>query len=783
MSIVADQPIVKKIKLDPAVTRRVKMIDKFADYLIRGGGLLVIVVVALIFFFITKEIVPLFLPASSKSQFVKGVPAQTPATAIRETGIDEFEQSAYFLNAQTGSVEIYSLADWSQTGTFPIKALGEAKIVSSYRTPIGDYLFIGTSDGRVLIEQVQFNVTYDEEFKRVVTAKLKEIALVAVPEYKGEIRRIFGRVDNKGLASFGLVTAEGRVYAGNLNIENLEIGSENIEAQAAAGQEEEGIPGMDEGKAKVFPVSAEFEGRPELVVSDRESNRFFVITDAGVLYQWYLEDSTEKPFAVYRDFNNPANKQAQPGRKPVAMEMLIGDLTLLMGFSDGTVEGWLGAREQKTDVLKKVKPVHYFKRLRGGITLIQPSARNKTFLVGSVEGAINLNYSTTAKTLLAYEIPGAVIDLAYAPKQTGVLAVTAEGKVEYRTVHNPHPEISLQSLFGKAWYEGYDEPDYNWQSSSGSDDFEPKYSLVPLTVGTLKGAFYGLLFAIPIAVMAALYTSQFMPYEVRTYVKPAIEIMAALPSVVIGFLAGLWLAPVLEDKLVGLAAVIISLPVAIVLSAIIWNYSPRRWKEIVPTGYEIFLLLPLVITCMLVCFSLGPVFDSLFFGGDFRQWIFTVTGTQFEQRNSIVIGLAMGFAVIPIIFTISEDAFSNVPKNFVSASYALGASKWQTAWRVIAPTASPGVFSAIMIGFGRAVGETMIVLMATGNTPIMSFNPLNGMRTLSANIAVEIPEAPVDGTHYRILFLAALLLFVLTFVVNTVAEIIRQHLREKYKAV
>jgi phosphate transport system permease protein len=102
---------------------------------------------------------------------------------------------------------------------------------------------------------------------------------------------------------------------------------------------------------------------------------------------------------------------------------------------------------------------------------------------------------------------------------------------------------------------------------------------------------------------------------------------------------------------------------------------------------------------------------------------------------------------------------------------------------VVLPTASPGIFSAIMLGFGRAVGETMIVLMATGNTPIMSFSPFNGMRTLAANIAVEIPEAPHSGSLYRILFLAAALLFILTFVVNTAAELIRQRLRGKYRAI
>jgi phosphate transport system permease protein len=168
---------------------------------------------------------------------------------------------------------------------------------------------------------------------------------------------------------------------------------------------------------------------------------------------------------------------------------------------------------------------------------------------------------------------------------------------------------------------------------------------------------------------------------------------------------------------------------------------------------------------------------------DFRLWWPQVTGLSFEQRNSLVVGFMMGFAVIPIVFTISEDALSSVPPALRSGSLALGASRWQTAIRIILPTASAGIFSAIMIGLGRAVGETMIVLMATGNTPIMDFNIFSGMRTLSANIAVELPEAPQFGTLYRTLFLGAMVLFLMTFVVNTVAEIVRQRLRERFKTV
>jgi phosphate transport system permease protein len=140
----------------------------------------------------------------------------------------------------------------------------------------------------------------------------------------------------------------------------------------------------------------------------------------------------------------------------------------------------------------------------------------------------------------------------------------------------------------------------------------------------------------------------------------------------------------------------------------------------------------------------------------------------------------MGMAVIPTIFSIAEDAIFSVPKHLSYGSLALGATPWQTLVGVVIPTASPGIFSGLMIGLGRAVGETMIVLMATGNTPIMDANIFEGMRTLSANIAVEVPEAEVDSTHYRVLFLAAFVLFMFTFMVNTVAELVRQRLRIKY---
>jgi phosphate transport system permease protein len=283
-------------------------------------------------------------------------------------------------------------------------------------------------------------------------------------------------------------------------------------------------------------------------------------------------------------------------------------------------------------------------------------------------------------------------------------------------------------------------------------------------------------------VLGALYTSQFVHPAVKAKIKPTVEIMAAVPSVVIGFIAGLWLAPIVEKHIVGVFLMIVLLPASGTAGVLLWTRLPRALRRRLRFGTEVFVIVPLLVAGGWIALRLGPAVENMLFDGEFQLWLSSVLGLTYDQRNCLVVGIALGVAVIPIIFTISEDAFSSVPSSLTAASLALGASRWQTAVRVVLPTASPGVFSAIMIGFGRAVGETMIVLMATGNTPVMDWSIFNGMRTLSANIAVEIPEAPHGSTLYRVLFLSAAVLFFMTFVVNTLAEVIRQRLREKYRA-
>jgi len=228
---------------------------------------------------------------------------------------------------------------------------------------------------------------------------------------------------------------------------------------------------------------------------------------------------------------------------------------------------------------------------------------------------------------------------------------------------------------------------------------------------------------------------------------------------------------------------IVFLPAGFLLAAYTFHLLPAGLRLKVPPGWEAAMLLPVLVVMFWFFFSIGHPIEAVLFDGDMPNWLSNTMGIGYDQRNSLVVGIAMGFAVTPTIFSIAEDAVFSVPKHLTSGSLALGATPWQTLVGVVLLTASPGIFSAVMIGLGRAVGETMIVLMATGNTAVMDFSLFSGFRTLSANIGVEMPEAGVGETHYRLLFLSALVLFGFTFVVNTAAELVRQRLREKYSTI
>ncbi len=469
----------------------------------------------------------------------------------------------------------------------------------------------------------------------------------------------------------------------------------------------------------------------------------------------------------------------QASDRPItAMRMLLGGISVLAGDASGQMVQLFPVRDAEGAF--QLTRIREFESQGAAITRIQTEYRRKGFLALDSDNQLGVYHSTAGQRVLLETLPPTVPEaVAIGPRANGILTIGEDGNAYFLDIENKHPEISLASLWGKVWYENYEEPAHIWQSSSASNDFEPKFSLTPLAFGTLKAALYAMLFAVPLALAGAAFTAYFMAPGLRQVVKPTIEIMAALPTVILGFLAGLWFAPFLEENLAAMFAIFLVVPVGLFVFS--WFGSQNTFlKARIPEGWEPALLIPVMIALVWLSMELAQPLQHLLFGGDMRTWLSEDLGVSYDQRNALVVGVAMGFAVIPTIFSIAEDAVFGVPKSLSDGSLALGATRWQTMVRVILPTASPGIFSGLMIGLGRAVGETMIVLMATGNTPIMDWNLFEGMRTLAANIAVEMPESEVNSSHYRILFLAALTLFVFTFIVNTVAEIIRQRLRDKY---
>jgi phosphate transport system permease protein len=464
----------------------------------------------------------------------------------------------------------------------------------------------------------------------------------------------------------------------------------------------------------------------------------------------------------------------------ISATLLAGANLLMLANDNGEVSQWFEVNTD--DDGRQFAKIRAFETEKTNKLDIYTEYYRRTFFTTTANGDLGVYYTTSEAELWRGKISEQAIDaFAVSPRANAVLSLS-NNTLSVFEVHNEHPEVTWSALWNEVWYEGYPEPAYTWQSTSASDDFESKFSLVPISFGTIKAAMYAMLFAVPIAISAAIYTAYFMSSELRRVVKPTVEIMEALPTVILGFLAGLWLAPLIEEHLPAVIALITLLPLAVIATAFGWTKLPASIRHLVPDGWQSILLIPVVLLIGWFSFAISGQIELWVFDGNVRQYLTNELGLTFDQRNSLVVGIAMGFAVIPTIFSIAEDAVFSVPKHLSNGSLALGATQWQTLVYVVLLTASPGIFSAVMMGLGRAVGETMIVLMATGNTPIMDWSIFQGMRTLAANIAVEMPESEVGSSHYRILFLAAFVLFIFTFIFNTVAEFVRQRLREKYSS-
>ncbi|NWG27862.1 MAG: ABC transporter permease subunit [Ignavibacteriaceae bacterium] len=729
--------------------------DKTAKVIIYLGGIATILSVVAILVFVFWEALPLWFSAEGNATEKISPKEIFQTRKPLLIGVDEYREILYTFT-DSATVDFISLTSKEIIKSLKVDSTSDEVITSSSKSPFRNLIALGTNKGNVILGQVKFSVNFLEDDKREITPEFLLISKVKIDSLQKPISKLVYRKNSDTELTLVALTSDKRL---------LQYSSEK--SSSLFSESEEKIYFNDLTSIIEYPISA--------IEFDNFCEKLMIGTNNGWLYYISLKDKSN-PQLIQKINPTPSGKSAI-----TSLGFIIGDQSLVVGDADGNVTSWMRVLDEKTDYGWKLVNPHTFDSHQAEVTTVATSLRNKSFITGDSKGKIFLEHLTSERTLLELsgkELP--VRDIAFSPKGDGAIVLYEDGTIVSFDIESPHPEITLKTLFGKVWYEGYAKPEYVWQSTGGTDDFEPKFSLVPLIIGTLKGTFYAMLFAIPLALFGALYTSQFSHPKIRNYIKPTVEVMAALPSVVIGFLAGLWLAPLLERILPGVILMFFTVPLVIVAGASIWKRIPSKIRYKLKPGYELFFIIPLIILGYYIAQWLGPIFEYYVLGGDYRTWLMNTLNEQYDQRNSIVVGFAMGFAVIPIIFTICEDALSSVPASLTSASLALGATKWETATRIVLPSASPGIFSAIMIGFGRAVGETMIVLMATGNTPILSFSPFNGMRTLSANIAVEIPEAPYQGTLYRVLFLAATLLFILTFIVNTVAEIVRQRLRKKY---
>jgi len=730
--------------------------DQAAKHAIGLGGISVIVAITLIFFYLLYEVAPLFKSASAEAVSEYQLPAAELGPSLYVTAEEQGEKALRI--TEQGVVVFFNTENGSEHSRVKLAIPEGAKVLQiSQADPASRTLAAALDNGQVLIFKHSYKLTYPNDI-RVIDPYI---------EYPYGNDPLTLDASGSAILKVSLAISEDALIVVGVNANN-----ELLATQFS--QEENFLSGEITLEPETLTLPT-LGFAPEYVIAEPGMRWIFAGTQAGKIQVIDLRADLDEAI-------NSTIELGQGGNQIIGMKLLLGGSSILISDSNGTISQWFMVRDDNNQY--SFEKVRSFAHETGQVTSIAIEHRRKGFVAADDNGNMSLMNSTAHSTSLEQKITDEAIRIVVlAPRSNYALLETESGKIHWWHIDNEHPEISFSALWGEVWYEGYQEPDYIWQSSAANNDFEPKYSLSPLAFGTLKAAFYAMLVATPLAICGALYTAYFMAPSLRRKVKPSIELMEALPTVILGFLAGLFFAPYMEANLPGVFACLIIVPISILVFGYIWANLPSAIRYRIPEGWDPALLIPVLLVAGWFSLEISPALEVMLFDGDMRKWLTNEAGIDFDQRNALVVGAAMGFAVIPTIFSITEDAVFSVPKHLTYGSLALGATQWQTMVKVILPTASPGIFSAVMIGMGRAVGETMIVLMATGNTPIMDINIFEGMRTLSANIAVEMPESEVGSTHYRILFLAAFVLFLFTFVVNTLAEFVRQRLRNRYSVI
>ncbi len=918
--------------------------DRIARTVITIGGLGTLLAVSTVCLFLIYVVVPLFRAPAVEAVSTVGAPraagdgggaaAGFPAAPVH-LAVDDYNLMAWAVFAD-GVVHTFRLDNGELLDTV---SLTDGPELTAWSFPHREeQAVLGYADGSVRFATLRFRLDFIEledappelqglevgevaGYRRGLAQRTPERQIRHVtldvgleePLRIGSDRPIV-RLDHTGSRNeinFVALGADGRLFVQRAR-GRRNLLTDAVVYRTAGGSVE--LPSRHE-----FPMSAVLTGL---------GDNAYVIWRDGLLHRYDTRDLTRIRLLETVDVS-----RAQ-GVEISAVGFMIGKTMLLIGDSVGGITGWFRVRyddverdpdlavtmrsveldaegrnrggpssvritELRTPDALALVPVKHFPAPgeRAPVRSLSPSQRKRMFAAGYADGFIRLFNATVERQLVEERLDARVpVDLVRMnPRDNGLVGLGG-GRVALWHLEAPHSEATWRGFFRPIWYEGYSEPQHVWQSTGGTDDFESKFGLMPLVFGTLKATLYSMLFAVPLALLGAIFTSEFLHPRARARIKPTIEMMASLPSVVLGFLAGLVVAQFVESRVPAVLLSLVTVPLTLLLGAYGWQLLPRA-VQMRLASYRFLVMLLSVPLAIWVAGQLGPRFERTFFAvevldeevarqlvaerdasriehgadgvvlRDFRTWLgahrqdpdepvfrssalggwlilvtplcllasallsvrqlnpwmlsrfgnrerlrfatldlaraagvtaggfllalgvaalLSLVGDprggvldQYVQRNALIVGFIMGFAVVPIIYTIADDALSAVPEHLRSASLGAGATRWQTAVRIIVPTAMSGLFSAVMIGFGRAVGETMIVLMAAGNTPIMEWNLFSGFRTLSANIAVEMMEAVEGSTNYRTLFLAAVMLFVLTFVINTAAETVRMRYRRR----
>lgn len=726
--------------------------DRVTTICVGIGGMGVIMTIMLIFVYLMYEVFPLFKGADvspwSDTEITYQVGSSAPTLHLSM----EEQNEVGFRLAADGSVTFFDIDDGDVRLTDEI-VLPAGDQVSAFAidSDVSRIFAVASDQGNVALAKPTYDISYPQD-KRLITPSL-------VYPYGEETIELASGFGKPVVLAIRDEEESSMIVAANVQQQLTMVKLEKTENF---------LTGEVQLEAETFDLPL------------MTSMPFKILISPDLRWVYVFDQAANLSILDVRYAGEPelhsVHKVSDVNLTDVAF--LLGGNTLTIADESGLISQWFMVRDDSNQY--ELTKIREFAQ-QGSANVLAMEHRRRGVVSADASGNLAFYSASAGVQVYSEKLIDEGIDfVAMSPRASAMLIETASGKLIPWQVSNKHPDTSWVALWNKIWYEGYQAPEYIWQSSAANNDFEPKYSLMPLAFGTLKAAFYAMLMATPLAICGAIYTAYFMAPAMRRKVKPLVELMEALPTVILGFLAGLWLAPFVETNLASIFTLLMVVPLGVLVFAYLWSQLPRdsRWQ--LPEGWNVALIIPVVAILAWVAIPLGEVVEAQAFDGNMRNWISEDLGINFDQRNALVVGLAMGFAVIPTIFSITEDAIFSVPKHLSQGSLALGATPWQTLTRVVMPTASPGIFSAVMIGMGRAVGETMIVLMATGNTPIMDMNIFEGMRTLAANIAVEMPESEVGSSHFRILFLAALVLFSFTFMVNTLAEIIRQRLRKKY---